>query len=129
MASYPCVLIMFSASSEARDRNAPTNASQIRLQTSRIGQEHRSDSMSVASKIEFPIGTAGSLHRGSADCVAAHLSIGVTEHHHGQARVVQFARKARRHRQDNVRYVVLDLHQSLPRSRSSIVQRITNNLQ
>jgi hypothetical protein len=32
---------VFSASSEARDRNAPTNANQIRLQTSRIGQEHR----------------------------------------------------------------------------------------
>jgi hypothetical protein len=31
---------MFSASSEARDRNAPTNANQIRLQTSRIGQEN-----------------------------------------------------------------------------------------
>jgi hypothetical protein len=27
----------------------------------------------------------GSLHRRSADYVAAHLSIGVTEHHHGQA--------------------------------------------
>jgi hypothetical protein len=32
---------MFSASSEARDRNAPTNANQIRLQTSSIRQEHR----------------------------------------------------------------------------------------
>jgi hypothetical protein len=39
------------------------------------------------------------------------------------------ASKARRHGQDNVRDVVLDLHQSLPRSRISIVQGITNNLQ
>jgi hypothetical protein len=48
---------MFSASSEARDRNAPTNANQIRLQTSRIRQEASPDSISVASKIEFPTGT------------------------------------------------------------------------
>src|SRR6267142_2773898 len=50
---------MFSASSETRDRNAPTNANQIRLQTSRIRQGASPDSISVTSKIEFPTGTTG----------------------------------------------------------------------
>ena len=39
-----------SASSEARDRNAPTTANQIRLQTSRIRQEPP-DSISVAGRL------------------------------------------------------------------------------
>jgi hypothetical protein len=47
--------MVFSASSEARDRNAPTNANQIGLATKlsdRIGASP--DSISVASRIEFP---------------------------------------------------------------------------
>jgi hypothetical protein len=49
---------VFSASREARDRNAPTNANQIRLQTSRIRQEHRPIRYQLPAKIEFPTGTA-----------------------------------------------------------------------
>jgi len=52
-----------------------------------------------------------SLQQGSADAVAAHLSIGVTEPHHRQSRVVQAPCKGRGHKQDNVRFVVVDLHQ------------------
>ena len=44
---------MFSASSEARDRNAPTNANQIRLQTSRIGQEHRPIRYQLPARLSF----------------------------------------------------------------------------
>jgi hypothetical protein len=44
---------MFSASSEARDRNAPTNANQIRLQTSRIGQEHRPIRYQLSARLSF----------------------------------------------------------------------------
>src|SRR6266436_1025527 len=50
---------MFSASSEARDRNAPTNANQIRLQTSRIGQEHR--------PIRYQLSARSSFRQGQAD--------------------------------------------------------------
>src|ERR1700680_3805429 len=44
---------MFSASSEARDRNAPTNANQIRLQTSRIRQEHRPIRYQLPARLSF----------------------------------------------------------------------------
>src|SRR6266436_9552283 len=44
---------MFSASSEARDRNAPTNANQIRLQTFRIGQEHRPIRYQLPARLSF----------------------------------------------------------------------------
>lgn len=44
---------MFSASSEARDRNAPTNANQIRLQTSRIRQEHRPIRYQLPTRLSF----------------------------------------------------------------------------
>src|ERR1700692_433548 len=44
---------MFSASSEARDRNAPTNANQIRLQTSRIRQEHRPIRYQLSARLSF----------------------------------------------------------------------------
>jgi quercetin dioxygenase-like cupin family protein len=44
---------MFSASSEARDRNAPTNANQIRQQTSRIGQEHRPIRYQLPARLSF----------------------------------------------------------------------------
>src|SRR6202171_4989836 len=44
---------MFSASSETRDRNAPTNANQIRLQTSRIGQEHRPIRYQLPARLSF----------------------------------------------------------------------------
>ena len=49
---------MFSASSEARDRNAPTNANQIRLQTSRIGQEHRPIRYQLPARLSFRQGQA-----------------------------------------------------------------------
>src|ERR1700687_5470910 len=45
--------IVFSASSEARDRNAPTNANQIRLQTSRIRQEHRPIRYQLPARLSF----------------------------------------------------------------------------
>jgi signal transduction histidine kinase len=44
---------VFSASSETRDRNAPTNANQIRLQTSRIGQEHRPIRYQLPARLSF----------------------------------------------------------------------------
>jgi hypothetical protein len=44
---------VFSASSEARDRNAPTNANQIRLQTSRIRQEHRPIRYQLPARLSF----------------------------------------------------------------------------
>jgi hypothetical protein len=44
---------MFSASSETRDRNAPTNANQIRLQTSRIRQEHRPIRYQLPARLSF----------------------------------------------------------------------------
>src|SRR4030081_2008356 len=44
---------MFSASSEARDRNTPTNANQIRLQTSRIRQEHRPIRYQLPARLSF----------------------------------------------------------------------------
>jgi hypothetical protein len=44
---------MFSAPSEARDRNAPTNANQIRLQTSRIRQEHRPIRYQLPARLSF----------------------------------------------------------------------------
>ena len=44
---------MFSASSEALDRNAPTNANQIRLQTSRIRQEHRPIRYQLPARLSF----------------------------------------------------------------------------
>src|SRR6267143_5756424 len=43
---------MFSASSETRDRNAPTNANQIRLQTSRR-QEHRPIRYQLPARLSF----------------------------------------------------------------------------
>src|ERR1700676_4296023 len=49
---------MFSASSEARDRNAPTNASQTRLQTSRIRQEHRPIRYQLPARLSFRQGQA-----------------------------------------------------------------------
>jgi len=49
---------MFSASSEARNRNAPTNANQIRLQTSRIGQEHRPIRYQLPARLSFRQGQA-----------------------------------------------------------------------
>jgi hypothetical protein len=45
--------IVFSASSEARDRNAPTNANQTRLQTSRIRQEHRPIRYLLPARLSF----------------------------------------------------------------------------
>ena len=42
-----------SASSEPRDRNAPTNANQIRLQTSRIRQEHRPIRYQLPARLSF----------------------------------------------------------------------------
>jgi DNA-binding transcriptional LysR family regulator len=44
---------MFSASSEACDRNAPTNANQIKLQTSRIGEEHRPIRYQLPARLSF----------------------------------------------------------------------------
>jgi hypothetical protein len=44
---------MFSASSETRDRNAPTNANQIRLQTSRIRQERRPIRYQLPARLSF----------------------------------------------------------------------------
>src|SRR3979490_1880135 len=44
---------MFSASSETRDRNAPTNANQIRLQTSGIRQEHRPIRYQLPARLSF----------------------------------------------------------------------------
>src|SRR5258708_3132931 len=44
---------VFSASSETRDRNAPTNANQIRLQTSRIRQEHRPIRWRLPARLSF----------------------------------------------------------------------------
>ena len=44
---------MFSASRETRDRNAPTNANQIRLQTSRIRQEHRPIRYQLPARLSF----------------------------------------------------------------------------
>src|SRR5260221_11279236 len=44
---------MFSASSEARDRNAPTNANQIRLQTSGIRQEHHPIRYQLPARLSF----------------------------------------------------------------------------
>jgi hypothetical protein len=38
---------------EARDRNAPTNANQIRLQTSRIRQEHRPIRYQLPARLSF----------------------------------------------------------------------------
>ena len=52
------------------------------------------------------------LHPGSAESVAAHLSMGMTEQHHRHSGVVHRALEARGHRQDSVRSVVLVLHQS-----------------
>jgi hypothetical protein len=45
--------IVFSASSEARDRSAPTNANQIRLQTSRTRQEHRPIRYLLPARLSF----------------------------------------------------------------------------
>src|ERR1700689_851229 len=45
--------MVFSASSEARDRNAPTNANQIRLQTSPIRQEHRPIRYQLPARLSF----------------------------------------------------------------------------
>jgi hypothetical protein len=49
---------VFSASSETRDRNAPTNAHQIRLQTSRIRQEHRPIRYQLPARLNFRQGQA-----------------------------------------------------------------------
>src|ERR1700676_5107805 len=49
---------MFSASSEARDRNAPTNDSQTRLQTSRIRQEHPPIRYQLPARLSFRQGQA-----------------------------------------------------------------------
>jgi nicotinamidase-related amidase len=49
---------VFSASSEARDRNAPINANQIRLQTSRIRQEHRPIRWQLPARLSFRQGHA-----------------------------------------------------------------------
>src|SRR3984885_2335290 len=51
----------FSASSEARDRNASTNPNQIRLQTSRIRQERRPIRYQSPARLSFCHGQAGSL--------------------------------------------------------------------
>jgi hypothetical protein len=61
---------MFSASSEARDRNAPTNANQIRLQTSRIRQEHHPIRCQLPAGLSFRQG-----HPASAS-IQEPLSIG-----------------------------------------------------
>src|ERR1700687_6218852 len=55
--------IVFSASSEARDRNAPTNANQIRLQTSRIRQEHRPIRYQLLARLSFRQGQPGTRRR------------------------------------------------------------------
>jgi Transposase IS200 like len=44
---------VFSASSETRDRTAPTNANQIRLQTSGIRQEHRPIRYQLPARLSF----------------------------------------------------------------------------
>jgi hypothetical protein len=49
---------MFSASSEACDRNAPTNANQIKLQTSRMGEEHRPIRHQLPARLSFRQGLA-----------------------------------------------------------------------
>jgi len=54
---------------------------------------------------------ARSLQQGSGEAVAAHFSIGMTEPHHRHSSVVHPARQAGGHRQDNVRSVLVDLHQ------------------
>ena len=56
---------MFSASSEARDRNAPTNAHQIRLQTSRIRQEHRPIRYQLPARLSFRQGQPAAQSRRS----------------------------------------------------------------
>src|SRR6202048_2054100 len=67
---------MFSASSEARDRNAPTNANQIRLQTSRIRQEHRPIRYQLPARLSFRQGqVADRTARRSAElAVASHVA-------------------------------------------------------
>src|SRR6266481_9091498 len=64
---------MFSASSEARDRNAPTNANQIRLQTSRIGQEHRPIRYQLPARLSFRQGHPENV--ASIDCPNAWLPV------------------------------------------------------
>jgi NADPH:quinone reductase-like Zn-dependent oxidoreductase len=54
-----------SASSETRDRNAPTNANQIRLQTSGIGQERRPIRYQLPARLSFRQGHLGD-HRALA---------------------------------------------------------------
>ena len=49
---------MFSASSAARDRNAPTNANEIRLRTSGIRQEHRPIRYQLPARLSFRQGQA-----------------------------------------------------------------------
>jgi len=58
------------------------------------------------------IDDTNSLQQGSADAVAAHLSIGMTEPHHRQSGAIGRHPKMHRRRQDNVRSVVVVLHQS-----------------
>jgi hypothetical protein len=52
--------IMFSASSETRDRNAPTNANQIGLQNSGIRQEHRPIRYQLPARLSFRQGQRAS---------------------------------------------------------------------
>jgi hypothetical protein len=52
------------------------------------------------------------LRPGSAESVVTHLSMGMTEQHHRHSGLVHRALRARGHRQDSVRSVVLVLHQS-----------------
>src|SRR5258708_37476796 len=52
---------MFSASSETRDRNAPTNATQIRLQTSGIRQQHRPIRSQLPARLSFRQGQRGEM--------------------------------------------------------------------
>src|ERR1700692_2776820 len=69
---------MFSASSEARDRNAPTNANQIRLQTSRIRQEHRPIRYQLPARLSFrqghPSSRSVAVHGSEREFVAAYVS-------------------------------------------------------
>jgi hypothetical protein len=64
------------------------------------------------------------LQRRSPGSAAAHVSIGVTEHYHRQSHAIAAHHSMRARRQDNVRSVVLDLHQVSPAVAELHVQRV-----
>src|SRR5713101_7722361 len=77
---------MFSASSETRDRNAPTNANQIRLQTSSVRQEHRPIRYQLPARLSFRQGRrkpGGGVVAGSFGVCAEGRRHGPTIRHSG----------------------------------------------